>query len=110
MKAGGKARIFHFPQQCSWNRTLYRGSLVGGTLGGVDWGPQNFIPMELQLVGSHVRYGLSISSRARESTVDALVQGGQLVKHSVHHRLSVRKESKVINVRDANFLQNFIEV
>lgn len=104
IKAGAKTRIFHFPLQCSWTRTLYRGSLVGEALAGVDWGPQSFIPMELQLVGGHVRYGLSISGWARERTVDSMMQGGQLVKHSVYHRLSVKKKAEVSNVRSAQIL------
>ena len=103
MKAEGKARSFHIPWQRPWNRTRRWRSLSWGALGDLDWGPHRFIPMELQLVGGHVRYGLSICSWAGESAVDALVQGGELVKHSVHHRLSVSKECKVISVRVANF-------
>lgn len=57
--------------------------------------PGRFVPVQLQLVGGHVGYGLGISSGAREGTVDALVQRRQLVKHPVHHSFSVGRESNI---------------
>ena len=55
-----------------------------------------FVPVQLQLVGGHVSYGLGISSCAGEGTVDPLVQRGQLVEHPVHNLLSDGKEPNVI--------------
>lgn len=68
---------------------------LGGILAGEESGPRGFVPVQLQLVGGHVGYGLGISSGTREGTVDALVQRGELVKHAVHYGCSVRKEPDV---------------
>lgn len=56
--------------------------------------PRGFVPVQLQLVGSHVGYGLGIGCRTREGTVDALVQRGKLVEHAVHDCCSVKEGAK----------------
>lgn len=61
--------------------------------------------MELQLVGSHVGHGLGVGGRAGESAVDALVQGGQLVEHPVHHGLPAGKEAAVSSAEGQGFLR-----
>lgn len=44
-----------------------------------------YLPVNIEVVVDHLSDGLSICCRAGQSTVDLVMEGGQLVHHPVHH-------------------------